>query len=393
MYKMLLAKSIINYQKFSINMISMKKMQFNSVILLLIFSAACGSKKETAMRGPQAVPVSVEKVSANYAPYYDEYPSVVKALQEVELRPQVSGYITGIYFKEGDKVTKGQKLYSIDRQQTEAGYKQALAILSVQEANLVKAKQDAERYRELDKVDAIAKQQVDYAEANYKTALKQVEASKAMVQSAQTNLRYSTIVAPFDGTIGISSVRLGASVSPGQTLLNTISSDDPMGADITVDQQEIFRFYQLLEKGDDSDSSFLLTFGEQKYTHSGKMSFIDRAVDPLTGSIKIRIEFPNPDHVLRAGMSGSLRVLSNTDNKSITIPYKSITEQLGEFFVYVAEADKVTQRQVKLGKQVGANIIIKSGLKEGETIAVEGVQNLREGSLISISTPLASNKK
>jgi len=188
---------------------------------------------------------------------------------------------------------------------------------------------------------------------------------------------------------------LGASVSPGQTLLNTISSDDPIGTDITVDQQEIFRFYQLLEKKDasESDSTFLLTFGDLTYPHPGKISFIDRAVDPLTGSIKIRMVFPNPDHVLRAGMSGSLRVLSNTSNKSITIPYKSITEQLGEFYVYVADADKVTQRQVKLGKQIGSDIIIKSGLKEGETIAVEGVQNLREGSSISVSSPVANNKK
>src|SRR5262249_9778576 len=151
---------------------------------------------------------------------------------EVELRAQVNGYITGIHFKEGEQVKKGQKLYSIDQQQSEASYQQAQANLAVQEANLERAKKDVERYRELDKKDAIAKQQVDYAEAAYAAAQKQVDAAKAAVNAVQTNVRYTTIVAPFDGTIGISQVRLGASVTPGQTLLNTISSDNPMAADI-----------------------------------------------------------------------------------------------------------------------------------------------------------------
>ena len=154
---------------------------------------------------------------------------------------------------------RGQKLYSIDQQQSEAAYQQAVANLNVQETNLFKAKQDVERYRELDKRDAIAKQQVDYAEASYQAAQKQVEAAKATVRSVQTNVRYATIVAPFDGTIGISLVRLGASVSPGVTLLNTISTDDPMGVDITVDQREIFRFTQLAKvKPTARDSTFRL---------------------------------------------------------------------------------------------------------------------------------------
>jgi len=208
-------------------------------------------------------------------------------------------------------------------------------------------------------------------------------------------VRYSTIVAPFDGTIGISSVRIGASVSPGVTLLNTISSDDPMGADITVDQREIYRFTQLAKvKPAKGDSTFRLAFGSDIYPGFGQINIIDRAVDPQTGTIRMRLIFPNADHQLRSGMSGTLKVLSATQ-KSVLIPYKAVTEQLGEFFVYIVDSAKVTQRKVAIGRQIGRSIIINDGLKEGETIVTEGVQSLREGSAISITppTPAATAKQ
>ncbi|MFH6983905.1 efflux RND transporter periplasmic adaptor subunit [Marinoscillum luteum] len=361
-----------------------RNIQSCSLIAGITLLAACGEPQPSGMQAPPAATVSVTTVQARAVSYYDEIPANVKALQEVELRAQVSGYITGIYFKEGDQVKKGQKLYTIDQQQTQANYQQALANLSVQEANLAKAEKDVERYRELDKKDAIAKQQVDYAEATYEAAVKQVEAARAMVSSSQTNVRYSTIVAPFDGTIGISQVRLGASVSPGQTLLNTVSSNDPIGVDIAVDQREILRFSQLLNSSAaETDSIFQLVLGGETYPHFGTLSFIDRAVDPQTGTIKMRIEFPNPEHVLRPGMSATLRVASYAEN-AITVPFKSLTELLGEFLVYVVQDDKVSQQKVAKGRQIGMDVIIESGLISGQTIVVEGVQKLREGSTISI---------
>lgn len=359
----------------------------------LFFLVSCG-KNQQQRQGPPPVSVAVHAVTSTEASYYDEYPVVVRALHEVELRPQVNGYITGIHFNEGDFVKKGQKLYSIDQQQSEASYQQAIANLSVQEANLERAKRDVERYRELDKQDAIAKQQVDYAEAAFEAAQKQVDAAKAAVRGVQTNVRYTNIVAPFDGTIGISQVRLGSAVTPGQTLLNTISSDDPIAADIVIDQSELFRFSQFLKaKPSASDTTFRLSFKGNVYPLAGKLSVIDRAVDPLTGTIRLRFTFPNPDHTLRSGMSGTLMVLNKTAN-SVVIPYKAVSEQLGEFFVYVPDSAKATQRKVLLGKQIGRNVIVKDGLKPGEQIITEGIQNLREGSPIQVgASPVASTKK
>lgn len=362
---------------------------FLSTMLIIIVSA-CGDKNQQAgPQGPPPVNVVTVPVTAAQVSYYDEYPATVRGLNEVELRAQVNGYITAIHFTEGSKVRKGDKLYSIDPQAVEATYQQAQANLAVAEANFVKAQKDVERYRELAKSDAIAKQQVDNAEAAYTAAQKQVDAARATAKSVQTNVRYSTIVAPFDGTIGLSNVRLGAAISAGQTLLNTISSDDPIAVDITVDQREIFAFTQLqAKKAVKNDSTFRLALSGQLYPIPGKISVIDRAVDQNTGSIKLRLTFPNPDHTLRSGMSGQLKVLTASADKSILIPYKAITEQLGEFFVYVTVPDnKVTQRKVILGKQIGMNVIIRDGLKEGETIVTEGVQNLREGSVINANPP------
>lgn len=353
---------------------------------LVLIAAACGNKGPQGPQGPPPVQVAVQKVGTSNATYYDEYPVIIRALNEVELRPQVTGYITGIHFKEGDRVRKGDKLYSIDPQQVEGNYQQAVANLKVQETNLVKAQKDVERYRELGKSDAIAKQQIDYAEAAYEAAVKQVDAAKATVSSVQTSVRYATITAPFDGTIGISLVRLGASVSPGTTVLNIISSDDPIAADVTVDQKEIYRFTQLVKNTSAKDSTFRLAFGDDVYPYNGYISVIDRAVDPQTGSIRMRMVFANPDHTLRAGMSAKLKVLTSAD-KALVVPFKAVTEQLGEFFIYVADSAKVTQRKVTLGKQIGRSVIISDGVKAGETIVTEGVQNLREGSAIAIATP------
>ncbi len=370
-------------------------MKFHVAIVLPLVLAACGAKQQQQQQGPPpAVPVTVEEVKTTQATYYDEYPGTVVALNQTELRAQVTGYITGIYFKDGDKVKKGQRLYSIDQQLYSANYQQALANQAVQETNLLKAQKDADRYHELDKKDAIAKQQVDYADAALEAAKKQVEAAKASVNAVRANVNFSTIVAPFSGTIGISQVRTGTSVVAGQTVLNTISTDNPIAVDFAVDQKEVYRFSQLLGQNKKAgDSTFSIAFANDVYPFHGSIALIDRAVDPQTGTIKTRLSFPNEKNMLKAGMSTTVRVLNNSGQQSVTIPYKSVTEQLGEFFVYVVgDSSKVTQRKVSIGKQVGSSVIIKDGLKEGEKIVVQGVQNLREGAAITTQAPGEAKK-
>ncbi len=358
-------------------------------IPLLFLVTSCGDKNSQQQGPPPATPVTVTEVKSTDAVYYDEYPGITTALNEIKLTSQVSGYVTGMYFKDGDKVHKGQQLYSIDAEVYRANYQQAYANLQVQESNLLKSQKDADRYHELDKHDAIAKQQVDYADAALEAAKKQVAAAKANVSGVSANVKFSNIYAPFAGTIGISQVKKGTAVVAGQTVLNTVSTDNPMAVDFTVDQKQIYRFIQLQQNGSNAkDSVFSIAFGGDLYPYPGKISLIDRAVDPQTGTIKTRLVFPNDKGMLKAGMNTTVRVKNSASVKSTIIPYKAVTEQLGEFFVYVVgDSNKVSQQKVELGKQIGAGIIIKDGLKEGDKIAVEGVQNLHQGSVITTAPP------
>ena len=365
------------------------------IAVLILFSTAlvsCGDSKP-AVQAPPPVAVSVYTVGTGNATYYDQYPATITALNEVQIRPQVTGYITAIYFKDGQVVKKGMKLYSIDQQQYQAGYDQSVANLNVARANLAKAQQDADRYTELAKKDAIAQQVVDHALADLQTAKMQVAAAQANVRNVQTGLRYATIYAPLSGTIGISQVKMGAAVTPGVTILNTISSDDPLAADVAIDEKQINRFVQLQQKGSkNSDSTFQLLLPDGSvYPHAGSIYLIDRAVDPQTGTIKARLTFPNPNKVLKPGMSCNLRVKNNGGILQILIPNKAVVEQMGEYFVYVVNGNTVSQRKVTLGNRIGNMIIVKDGLQEGEKIATEGVQKLKDGATIqtggSASTP------
>jgi len=360
-------------------------------MFLMLAAVACKSKQQAPPPANAPVPVVVVKVTeSGNASYYDEYPATLVPLNQSELRPQVTGYITGIHFKDGAKVSKGQKLYTIDQQTYQANYQAALAQVAVQETNLVKAQKDADRYHALDKQDAIAKQQVDYADAALAAAQKQVAAAKAQANAVRANVSFATIYAPFSGTIGISQVRLGTSVVAGQSILNTVSTDNPMAVDFVVDQKEIYRFSKLQGEKNLVDSTFSLSFAGDVYPQHGKIQIIDRAVDPQTGAIKVRLVFPNDNQMLKAGMSGAVRVLNAAPSRSTLAPYKAVVEQLGEFFVYVVgDSSKVSQRKVTLGTQIGPNVLIREGLQPGESIVVEGVQNLREGSVITADTAKA----
>ncbi|WP_205499967.1 efflux RND transporter periplasmic adaptor subunit [Rufibacter psychrotolerans] len=352
---------------------------------------SCG-KKEAAPQGAMMggpVPVNTYTVSQEHVVGTDTYPGTVVPLNEVELRPQVSGYISQIFVKDGQRVTKGQKLYEIDRTKYMAAYRQAQANVRSAQANLDRVQKDLERYENLARQDAIARQRVDYARADVETARAQVAVARAQVASASTDLGYSVINAPFSGTIGISQVRVGSQVSPGQTLLNTISSDGPTGVDFVINEQELPRFNRL-RQGKQPDSLFTLTLSNGTgYPHTGKLTAIDRAVGLQSGTITVRVSFPNPDRQLIAGMTVSVNVLNQDIGQQVTIPYKAVTEQLGEYFVYKVQGDSVQQQNVLLGTRFQDKIVAREGLEAGDVIVVEGIQKLRQGAKIQVGAPQA----
>jgi RND family efflux transporter MFP subunit len=353
---------------------------------------ACGGPKKQEQKAPPPVPVTTYTVAKEPAVYFEMYPATITPLNQVELKAQVTGYITGIYFSDGQRVRKGQKLYDIDRQQYQASYDQAVANLNVVKAGLAKTQQDVDRYTDLLKQDAIAKQKVDYALADLQSAKMQVAAAQANVSKLGNDLRFATIYSPMDGTIGISLAKVGTLVTANQNILNTVSTDNPMAADVFVDQKEIPRFLQLqAHPGAIADSTFSLLLADNTiYPGMGHISLMDRAVDPQTGTIKTRLVFPNNGQ-LKPGMNTNVRVRNNQGGQFLLAPYKAVVEQMGEYFVFVVnDSSKVSQQKVVLGTRVNDKVIVKDGLKEGDKIVSEGVQKLKDGT--AVNTGAAAKK-
>jgi membrane fusion protein (multidrug efflux system) len=390
----------------------MNRVLLNTILLSCLILGACKKKQP-----PQntEVPVNLIKVKEQRVLYYDKYPSTTQALSQVNLLPQITGAITGIFFKEGSHVTKGQKLYEIDKRIYEANYDQAVANLKVSQGNLVQSQQDADRYEYLNKYNAVAKQQYDHALITLENAKNTVRASDQAVKTARTNLNYAVVYAPFDGTIGFSMVKLGDVVNPGSTVLNTISTDDPIAVDFIVNEKQLPQFEQLQNSSKHApDSLFTILLADNSlYPYNGKISIIDRAVDAQTGSIRIRLVFPNPKKMLRVGMSCVVRVHNQDTEPQLVLPSKAVVEQMGEYFVFVAKdsvinptkstADTATkpkllaiQKKVQVGQTIGPNVIIKTGINNGDRIVVDGVQSLHDGSLITTANkvpPAQGGKK
>jgi RND family efflux transporter, MFP subunit len=354
------------------------------------------------------IPVNLFTVKARPVVYYDRYTSTTVALNQVNLLSQVQGYITAIFFKEGSHVKKGEKLYEIDRRIYESNYNAAAANLKVEEGNLKQAQQDADRYEYLNNNQAVAKQLYDHAIITLENAKNSYKSAAEAFNNSKTNLNYSIITAPFDGTIGFSQVKPGDYTTPGQTVLNTISSDNPIGVDFLINEKQLLYFENLQNsKVQPYDSLFTLILPDNSvYSLTGKISVIDRAVNSLTGTLRIRLVFPNLKSSLRSGMSCVVRVRNQDSSPQLIIPNKAVIEEMGEYSVYLAKdtvmissADTARkahalkgnhglfafQKKVQPGVTVGSNVIIKNGIKEGDKIVVDGVQSLHNGSQIAAS--------
>ncbi len=386
------------------------KKNYLLLIIVLLFISSCNEAAKPTNSANVPVPVNVYTVHKENVVYYDQFPGTIVAQMQVDIRAEVEGYITGIFFSEGCFVKKGQKLYEIDNSKYKANNNMTLANLKVAEANLDQAQKDADRYAYLNEHDAVAKQTLDHAMTTLQNAKNQVNAVKQDMIRTQTDLNYSIIKAPFDGTIGISQVKLGNTVTTGQTILNTISTNNPMAVDFVVNEKQISRFVQLQKNSPANiDSVFRITLPDNTlYNQIGKIYILDRAVNSQTGTLNIRLEFPNPDALLKAGMSCTVKVKNQDTLQQMLIPGKAVVEQMGEYFAFVsvdtlipnntpsAKQEKglhAIQRKLILGRTIGDKIIVKSGLQTDDKVIIDGVQKLRDGTLVNEGAVDLKNKK
>jgi membrane fusion protein (multidrug efflux system) len=353
----------------------------------LTMAVAC---KKGPSGPPQAKPVEVAVVTVKPEKIVltTELPGRTSPYLVAEVRPQVNGLIRERAFEEGSDVKAGALLYQIDPAPYQAAYDQAKAALAMAEANVPAARLRAERLKGLVEIRATGKQNYDDALAALQQAEAGVASAKAAAENARINLSYTPIRAPIPGRIGKSSVTVGALVSAYQPVpLAVVQQLDPIYVDVTQSSAEILRLRQSLasgrlkRSGDGWSRVKLLLEDGTPYPLAGKLKFRDVTVDPTTGSVTLRMVFPNPDNVLLPGMFVRAIVEEGVNEEAILVPQQGVTrDQKGDPYALVAGKEgKVEQRTLTLDRAMGDQWLVTKGLAADDRVIVEGLQRIRPG--------------
>lgn len=358
---------------------------------MLIAAALAGcSKPEAEQKGPpKSVPkVGVVTLQSQSQQLDASLPGRTRAFMTAEVRPQVSGIIQQRLFTEGALVKQGQPLYQIDAASLKAAEASAAAALAKAEASQRTLAATARRNTELVKIDAISKQAFEESQAAAAQSASDVAVAKANLETARINLRYSRIEAPIGGRIALSAVTPGALVTANQaTALTTIVQLDPMYVDFTQSSSDLMQLkrdldsgrYQKVE-GNKIPVRIQLDDGSD-YPHQGKLAFAGVIVNDTTGTLTLRAEVPNPDGMLMPGMYVKALLPTALAPDALLVPQQSVTRDLtGRANVMVVmDGDVVEKRDVELDRAVGASWLLKTGLKAGERVMVDGFQRIKPG--------------
>lgn len=351
-----------------------------------LFMVATGCKKAPPPAPPPPT-VGVVEVTATNAPMKTEIIGQLDSPQNVEVRARVEAFVDQILFTEGTEVHKGDRLFLLDEKPFKERLASAKGSLAEAKAALAKNEKDVARLTPLAQKRAVPQQDLDNALAAVDVAKASVDSAEARVEAAQIDLGYCDVRAPIDGLIGAKQVSIGELVGKGQpTLLATISQLDPIWFYCAISEVEYLHAQNELSRSGkklDQIPVHLVLADGTRHPHPGKIVFMDRAVDPKTGTLRVRAQFPNPEKRLRPGMFGRLEVDLGVRQNSILVPEGAVSELQGKDFVWVIGADnKAVQRPVKVGETIGQSVLIQEGLKPGERIVVEGAQKLREGAVV-----------
>ncbi|MCE1235936.1 MAG: efflux RND transporter periplasmic adaptor subunit [Hyphomicrobiales bacterium] len=322
-----------------------------------------------------------------------ELPGRTAASLTAEVRPQVGGILKVQYFQEGGEVAVGDPLYLIDPAPYEAAFSSAQATLAKARAALPNAQSKVDRYQALSKQNAVAKQDVDDAEATLAQAKADVAVAEAALETARINLAYTTIRAPIAGRIDKASLTPGALVTASQTTtLTTIRTIDPINVDITQSSRRLLDLRAAIAagrirlSGDNVRVTLKLENGGT-YAQTGTLAFSEANVSQTTGTYTLRAKFPNPDRLLLPGMYVRAVVEEGVAENSFLVPQRAVDhDQKGQATALVVDAeDKVAQRVLKLGDPIGNRWRVEDGLADGDRIIVEGKQRARPGALVKPS--------
>lgn len=360
-------------------------------VLTAVVLTSCGSKSNKM--GEASNDFAVETIQTTTADLKTSYPATIKGMQDIEIRPKVSGYLVKLLVDEGATVRKGQPLFLIDSEQYRATVKAAKAQIRVCRANIATQKLTVDNKRMLFKQNIISSYDLKMAENTLASYEAQLAAAEAQLQSAQDNLRWCTVTSPADGVVGSIPYRVGSLVS-GQSAeaLTTVSNISKMYVYFSMTEKQLLALTR--EAGGVNAAikkmpavSLVLSDGTT-YSQSGTISTVSGVIDPSTGSVQMRATFDNAQHILRSGGTGSILIPTHASD-AIMVPQSATFDVQDKKFVYVVNADKtVATREITvLPQNNGQTYVVASGLRAGERIVVDGVNQLKNGQNINPITP------
>ncbi|MFV5443600.1 efflux RND transporter periplasmic adaptor subunit [Acinetobacter oleivorans] len=352
----------------------------------------CGSQ-ETAQAEPAPAKVSVLSIQSQSVNFSENLPARVQAFRTAEIRPQVGGIIERVLFKQGSEVRAGQALYKINSETFEADVNSNRASLNKAEAEVARLKVQLDRYEQLLPSNAISKQEVSNAQAQYRQALADVAQMKALLTRQNLNLQYATVRAPISGRIGQSFVTEGALVGQGDAnTMATIQQIDRVYVDVKQSISEYERLQAALKTGElsaNSEKTVRISNSHgQEYNVTAKMLFEDINVDPETGDVTFRIEVNNTERKLLPGMYVRVNIDRASIPQALLVPAQAIQRNInGEPQVYVINAKGSAEiRPIEIGQQYEQYYIANKGLKVGDKVVVEGMERIQPNQKLAMTT-------
>jgi len=373
-----------------ISMVTRSSLAKAFIFAALFSLLGCGKKAVQTEAAPPPEVLVTQVVKAD-VPVVHEWVGTLNGSVNADIRARVNGYLQKMDYEEGSFVKEGDLLFEIDPRPFEAALAGAKSDLLQEQAVQLATQADFERSQELFNKKVISVQEFENKKQLNQSHVAKVAALEAGVQTAQLNLGFTKITAPVDGIAGIAKAQIGDLVGPGSTeTLTTVSKIDPIRLYFPLSEKDYKQYAERLKEAmqvpesERKESTELVFADGTVYPQKGKFSFLDRQVDPTTGTILMAVNIPNPEHTLRPGQFAKARIVLENISGALLVPERALIELQGSYQIGVLGQDnKAEIRPIKIGPRYKGQVVVTEGLKEGEKVIVEGVQKVRPGMVVT----------